>query len=55
MTEPMKAYNVRDKNSFYSTVVFAESSNKAKAIAMHTDACEYSTGNIPLKHEAGWY
>ena len=40
MTEPMKAYNVRDKNSFYSTVVFAESSNKAKAIAMHTDACE---------------
>ena len=43
MTEPMKAmkaYNVRDKNSFYSTVVFAESSNKAKSIAMYTDACE---------------
>ena len=36
----MKAYRVSDKNSFYSTVVFAESSNKAKAIAMHTDACE---------------
>ena len=40
MTETMKAYNVRDKNSFYSTVVFAESSSKAKVIAMHTDACE---------------
>ena len=38
----MKAYSVRDKNSDYSTVVFAESVNKAKVIALHTDACEGS-------------
>ena len=68
MTEPMKAYNVRDKNSFYSTVVFAESSNKAKAIAMHTDACEdvpytdIRTKRMPMldkyyrgKKEMDWY
>ena len=40
MTEPMKAYIVREKNSSCSTVVFAESSTKARFIAMHTDACE---------------
>lgn len=34
----MKAYSVRDKNSDYSTVVFAETSGKAKAIAITTDA-----------------
>ena len=68
MTEPMKAYNVRDKNSFYSTVVFAESSNKAKAIAMHTYACEdvpytdIRTQRMPMldkyyrgKNEMDWY
>ena len=38
----MKAYSVRDKNSDYSTVVFAETSGKAKAIAIHTNACEDS-------------
>ena len=38
----MKAYSVRDKDSFYSAVVFAESVGKAKAIAIHTDACEDS-------------
>ena len=38
----MKAYSVRDKNSDYSTVVFAETSGKAKAIAIHKNACEDS-------------
>ena len=36
----MKAYSVRDKNSACATVVFAESSVKARFIAMNTDACE---------------
>ena len=36
----MKAYNVRDKYSFYSTIVFAESASRAKSIAMRTDVCE---------------
>lgn len=41
MTEPkMKAYSVRDKISACATVVFAESSTKARFIAMHTDCCE---------------
>ena len=64
----MKAYSVRDKNSSCSTVVFAESSNKAKAIAIRTDACEDSyytdirTKRIPAldkyyrgKKEMDWY
>lgn len=64
----MKAYSVRDKNSFYSTVVFAESVNKAKAIAIHTDTCDDScytdirTKRIPAldkyyrgKKETDWY
>ena len=38
----MKAYSVRDKNSDCFTIVFAESVNKAKVIALHTDACEDS-------------
>jgi hypothetical protein len=38
----MKAYQVSDKTSWegYSTVVFAETRGKAKAIALNTDACE---------------
>lgn len=36
----LKAYVVRDKNSFYSTVVFAESKNQARYIATHTEVCE---------------
>ena len=65
----MKAYSVRDKNSFYSTVVFAESVNKAKAIAIRTDACEdvpytdIRTKRMPMldkyyrvgKKEMDWY
>ncbi len=38
----MKAYSVRDKYSFCSVVVFAESSSEAKVIAMSTDACNDS-------------
>jgi len=37
----MKAYVCRDKlESFYSTVVFAETAGKARSRAMWTDACE---------------
>ena len=36
----MKAWLVKDKNEFRATVVFAETRGKARAIAMHTDACE---------------
>lgn len=38
----MKAYIVSDKTSWEgcSTVVFAETRGKAKAIALNTDACE---------------
>lgn len=38
----MKAYKAWDAKSIenYSTVVFAETAQKAKAVAMTTDACE---------------
>ena len=36
----MKAWLVREKDEFAATVVFAETRGKARAIAMHTDACE---------------
>lgn len=38
----MKAWKAEDKYSSegYSTVVFAETASKAKAIALNTDACE---------------
>ena len=38
----MKAWKVADKWSYegFSTVVFAETRNKAKALALATDACE---------------
>ena len=36
----MKAWLVRDKDEFYATVVFAETRGKARALAMHTEACE---------------
>lgn len=37
----MKAYSVTDKNECaFSTIVFAETAGKARAIAQHTDACE---------------
>ena len=40
--ETMKAYKISDLKGYadYSTVVFAETSGKAKAIAIHTDAFE---------------
>lgn len=36
----MKAWIAREKDEFYSTIVFAETMGKARSIAMHTDACE---------------
>ena len=36
----MKAYQVSIKDQFYSTVVFAESRGKARALALSTDCCE---------------
>lgn len=36
----MKAWIVREKDEFVSTVVFAETAGKARALAQHTDACE---------------
>lgn len=37
----MKAYTVQDRRDpMYSTVVFAETPGKARAIAQHTDTCE---------------
>lgn len=38
----MKAYIVSEKNgdTGFSTVVFAETPGKARALAQHTDACE---------------
>ena len=38
--KPMKAWLVKDKDEYYATVVFAETRGKARALAMHTDACE---------------
>ena len=40
--DTMKAYIIHDLKGYadYSTVVFAETSGKAKAIAIHTDAFE---------------
>ena len=36
----MKAWLVREKDEWGATVVFAETRGKARALAMHTDACE---------------
>lgn len=36
----MKAWLARVKDEFAATVVFAETRGKARALAMHTDACE---------------
>lgn len=36
----MKAWKVEHPDEPYATVVFAETRGKARAIAMHTDACE---------------
>lgn len=36
----MKAWLVRKKDEFSSTVVFAETRGKARALAMHTESCE---------------
>lgn len=36
----MKAWNVRKKNEFGATVVFAETRGKAKVMAQSTEACE---------------
>lgn len=38
----MKAYLVREKDQFYATVVFAETTGKAKMLALSTDCCEYA-------------
>lgn len=35
----MKAWFVREKDGDCATVVFAETRGKARALAMHTDAC----------------
>lgn len=35
-----KAWIVREKGEFEAAVVFAETRGKAKAMAMHTEACE---------------
>lgn len=36
----MKAWFVSEKDADCATVVFAETRGKARALAMHTDACE---------------
>ena len=36
----MKAWIVKEKDKFCSTVVFAETRNKAKSLAKKTEACE---------------
>lgn len=38
----MKAWVVREKEKFYTVVVFAETAGKAKSIAMNSDGFEYS-------------
>lgn len=38
----MKAWLVREKDEFTAAVVFAETRGKAKALALHTEACEDS-------------
>ena len=38
----MKAWQVREIDNPYTTVVFAETRGKAKALALATDACEYA-------------
>lgn len=36
----MKAWLVRKKDEFCATIVFCQTRGKARALAMHTDACE---------------
>ena len=36
----MKAWLVRERGEFCAAVVFAETRGKARALALHTDACE---------------
>lgn len=36
----MKAYHACDKDSEYSTIVFAENASQAKSIALSCDCCE---------------
>lgn len=38
----MKAWLVREKNSFYVTVVFAETRGKARSRALSTESLEYA-------------
>lgn len=40
-TSHIKAWQVSDECDEYSTVVFAETRNKAKMVALTTDCCEY--------------
>lgn len=35
-----KAWLVREKDEFCATIVFAETRGKARALALHTEACE---------------
>lgn len=36
----MKAWKVYDESYIFCTIIFAETRNKAKAEALHTDCCE---------------
>lgn len=36
----MKAWKVRNPNEWTAAIVFAETPGKARALAMHTEACE---------------
>ena len=38
----MKAWLVRKRGEYCAAVVFAETRGKARALALHTDACEYA-------------
>ena len=38
----MKAWIVREKDEFCALVVFAETRGKAKALAVHSELCEYA-------------
>lgn len=40
MKDKMKAWKVSEKDECYSTVVFAETRGKARALARYTDTCE---------------
>lgn len=56
--ETRKAYLVRIRGEYFAAVVFAETAGKAKALAMHTDACEdadFTDIEVQRKKEADKY